>query len=582
MDRTGRVPNYDRSPYVPAGTASDLEIGWGAIARRLRATGARVIVIDAYPGTFREDLEELVDRLAPDERLCSTDALKSEEEIDALVAADVTDDAVFGRITQHDLVDLFDPALLRRMSEAIQDIEGRVVVYGTGASLVARGDVLVFADLARWEIQQRQRGKEIANLGSSNFRLRPGLKYKRSFFVDWQLADRHKLLLFDDINFFLDTTEPARPKLANAAAVWTALRGATKRPFRVVPFFDPAPWGGHWMEEVCDLPDNAPNHGWCFDCVPEENSILLGFGHERFELPSLDLVLRYPTELLGESVHHRFGGEFPIRFDLLDTVDGGNLSLQVHPLTGYIKEQFGMAYTQDESYYMLDAAEGASVYLGLKKGADRRAMLRDLRRAEQGGFLFPDEKYVNRFTARRHDHFLIPAGTVHCSGTNSLVLEISATPYIFTFKLWDWGRLGLDGRPRPLHIDHGECSIQWDRDTSLVRDRLINQISPLRAENEWYEERTGLHEAEFIDTHRHWFVGRVPHTGGTGVNVLNLVQGEEAIIESPDRAFDPFVVHFAETFIVPAAAGPYTITPYGRAEGTELATIKAFVRADLD
>ena len=73
------------------------------------------------------------------------------------------------------------------------------------------------------------------------------------------------------------------------------------------------------------------------------------------EIPAIDLVLQHPRELLGDDVFARFGAEFPIRFDFLDTVGGGNLSLQVHPLTAYIREHFGMIYTQDESYYMLDA-----------------------------------------------------------------------------------------------------------------------------------------------------------------------------------------------------------------------------------
>jgi mannose-6-phosphate isomerase class I len=191
---------------------------------------------------------------------------------------------------------------------------------------------------------------------------------------------------------------------------------------------------------------------------------------------------------------------------------------------------------------------------------------------------FPADCYVNAFPAHRHDHFLIPAGTVHGSGAGSMVLEISATPYIFTFKLWDWDRLGLDGRPRPIHVEHGARNIQFDRDTEYAKSQLINHLTPLAVGEGWRAERTGLHEAEFIETHRHWFTGTVPHDTAGGVNVLNLVEGEEAVVESPAGDFEPFVVHYAETFIVPAAVGPYTIRPHGRAADGRHATIKAFVR----
>ncbi|GJM79120.1 hypothetical protein HMSSN139_16160 [Paenibacillus sp. HMSSN-139] len=155
--------------------------------------------------------------------------------------------------------------------------------------------------------------------------------------------------------------------------------------------------------------------------------------------------------MLGDRVHARFGAEFPIRFDLLDTMGGGNLSLQVHPLTEYIQQTFGMHYTQDESYYILDTDENgeACVYLGLKENVDRKRMANDLCRAKSGEAPFPAEEYVNKIPVNKHDHVLIPAGTIHCSGKDTMVLEISATPYIFTFKLWDWDRLGLDGLPPP-------------------------------------------------------------------------------------------------------------------------------------
>jgi mannose-6-phosphate isomerase class I len=346
----------------------------------------------------------------------------------------------------------------------------------------------------------------------------------------------------------------------------------------VVPYFDPGPWGGQWMKEVIDLDRDTENFAWCFNCIPEENSLYLQFGDEVFEMPSINLVFSHPARLLGDAVYARFGDEFPIRFDFLDTMDGGNLSLQVHPLTEYIQQTFGMHYTQDESYYLVDAGEGASVYLGLREGVDPEGMIHELLEAERTGGHFDADKHVMNWPAKKHDHFLIPAGTVHCSGKNGMVLEISSTPYIFTFKLWDWGRLGIDGKPRPINIGHGINVIQWDRTESWTKKNLINRIEEMGRGDGWVEEKTGLHEREFIETRRHWFTKKVLHNTHGGVNVLNLVEGREAVVESPTRAFEPFVVHYAETFIVPACVGEYTISPHGESKGMKCATIKAFVR----
>ncbi len=93
-------------------------------------------------------------------------------------------------------------------------------------------------------------------------------------------------------------------------------------------------------------------------------------------------------------------------------------------------------------------------------------------------------------------------------------------------------------------------------------------------------ERTGLHEREFIDTRRHWFTGNVPHDTHGGVNVSNLVQAREAVVESAAHAFVPFVVHYAETFIVPSTVGKCTVGSKGAALGTECATVKAFVHTE--
>ncbi len=580
------ISNYDKYPVVPVSASShDCDTGWLAIARRLQSSiraDRFVVCVECYPGCFEKEIEKhLVDALKPRLVLRAEECYLPEAAIQSLCARDLGDDPVFAFMGKYELHEFLDERELAKQRSRLSQASGLTLVIGTGATLVAeQRDLLVYCDMARWEIQQRQRTGEVSNLGLQNFTERPQAKYKRAYFVDWRVADRLKRTLISRIDFLLDTNQRDLPKMITGAQHLEGLKKAAHQPFRVVPFFDPGPWGGQWMKEVCDLPRDAENYAWCFDCVPEENSLLLGFGDVKVEIPSINLVFQHPHELLGEAVHARFGTEFPIRFDFLDTMDGGNLSFQVHPLTEYIQQQFGMNYTQDESYYMLDAGDGGCVFLGLKENIDANQMMADLLEAQEGTIQFDADKYVNRFPAKKHDHFLIPAGTPHCSGKNSMVLEISATPYIFTFKMWDWGRLGLDGTPRPIHLQHGFRNIQWDRTTPWVENNLVNVIETAGQGPGWQEERTGLHEREFIETRRHWFTGPVQHSTNGGVNVLNLCEGREAVVESPTGQFPRFVVHYAETFIIPAAVGDYVIRPHGPSEGQRCATIKAYVRTN--
>jgi len=579
--------NYDRQPVIAVpGGAGRCASGWAAVCEKLnRAISARgaprtVMTVECYTGVQEEEIAGALQALDPARLIRSTGAFLAPEEIDRKVAPfNGGEDPVFGWMTGLGMADFMDPEKIDHLAAEIDRVEkGLVVVLGSGASRIHPGDILVHADLARREAQMRMRRDEISNLGVENRGLKWNLQYKRAYFTDWRVCDRLKRELRGRWDFVLDTNRPGKPRLAEGEAVRAGLREATRRPFRVVPFFDPAPWGGQWMKEVCDLDRRALNYGWCFDCVPEENSLLLRFGEAILELPAINLVFQEPRALLGERVHARFGDEFPIRFDFLDTMGGGHLSFQVHPLTEYIQHHFGMHYTQDESYYLLDAGDGATVYLGIKEGIDPGDMVADLEAAQRGEKAFDEERFINCWPARKHDHFLIPAGTCHCSGANTMVLEISATPYIFTFKMWDWGRNGLDGLPRPIHLDHGIRNLQWERTTEWVREHLINRFEEIATGDGWREERTGLHEREFIETRRHWFTGTARHDTGGGVNVLNLVEGREAVVESPAGAFEPFVVHYAETFIVPAAVGAYTIRPHGESEGRRCATMKAFVR----
>ncbi len=569
---------YDKFPKtIIVGHDGEAWEGTHAVAaelQRLASEQNHVLVVECYPGTSDELLELVRGAFDPSNVILSDKIFYDGDELTARMQPHLTNDRVRGVMYYGRLEDFVDPAALDAARKAVPD-HGRTLVYGVGAGFVATGDTLVYCDLARWEIELRYRA------GMPNFRAHnededPLRKIKRGYFVEWRVADKRKMELFDHVDYVIDSNTAGNPKMATGNAVRDGLSQVVRAPFRLVPYFDPGVWGGQWMKSVCGLDQSADNYAWSFDGVPEENSLYLRFGDVRMELPAQDVVLYKPVELLGMRNYCRFGAEFPIRFDLLDTMGGQNLSLQVHPMTEYIRSHFGMTYTQDESYYLLDAGEDGAVYLGLREGVDPDEFARSLRSAQRGDTIFDAERYVNRFAAKKHDHFLIPAGTVHCSAANAMVLEISATPYNFTFKLWDWDRVGLDGLPRPIHIDDGLANIQWDRTTDWVRQNLVNAVEVVHDGDDYLEERTGLHELEFIETRRITSRGATSHDATDGFHMLNLVEGEAAVVESPTEAFAPFVVHYAETFIVPAAAGRYTVRP--ERVGDKIMFVKAYVR----
>ena len=571
-----RKSNYDKFPSTH--TDGMALLGWDKIIATLKEqwSDCPVWAIDLYVGTYEQDFMQAFGQVGR-EVIDTRSLMLPEQELLQFTERFITDDVLFGYLSNIKLAEYF-------CVDKVTDLKARIaageqlIIIGTGAACFVPNDAPVaYADMARWEIQQRFRRHEVKALGIDNSQEEPSRQYKRGLFNDWIICDRYKDLLIQScrIQYWIDSNNRQEPKMISDQQFRQGMDRTSRKPFRVVPFFDPAPWGGQWMKEVCDLPREQVNYGWCFDCVPEENSLYLNLDGVLVEFPSQNLVLMFSRNLLGEQVWARFGKSFPIRFDFLDTIGGGNLSLQVHPTNEFAQREFGLPYTQDESYYLLDAREDAVVYLGLKENIDERQMIKDLRAAQRGEISFDAEKYVNKFPAKKHDHYLIPAGTIHCSGANSMVLEISSTPSIFTFKLWDWNRLGLDGKPRPINVERGRQVIQWNRTTDWVNRNIRNHFEVLHEEDGIMEERTGLHPNEFIETRRHTFTKTVEHNTNGGVNVLNLVDGYEAVVESPEGKFEPFTVHYAETFIIPACIGRYTITPVG---DEECKTIKAYVR----
>lgn len=580
----GFILTYDLKPKIKITKFDGAWQGYEAISHvlmdRVKSVASKKIVlaVECYPGVDLVELEtELLAKFTGAHLICADNYAYAAEIVTEMIKKNMTDDRVFGVMSHATCEEFFPEYELEQLQKKIQQKEGLTIVYGTGATLVAPNpDILIYADLARWEIQGRFRAG-LPNWKANNATEEPLKKFKRGFFFEWRMADRLKQTVANQIDFLLDTNQKNKPKMVGGEDYREALKKAVTQPFRLVPYFDESVWGGQWMKERFNLDPTKQNYGWAFDGIPEENSVLLEFGEVLIEIPAINLVKEHPNELLGQKVHARFGKEFPIRFDYLDTVGGGNLSLQVHPLVDYIQTVFGMTYTQNESYYILEANQDSTIYLGVKEGILKEDLVADLKKAAEGNFRFPDEKYINCFPVKKHDHYSIPAGTIHCGGPETVVLEISQTPYIFTFKLWDWERVGLDGVPRPVHIDHGAKNIQMDYNTSWVQEHLINPFSTLIEEESYKMEKTGLYELEFIETRRHWFDDSAIVSTNESVNMLNLVEGEQITVESLDGSFSPYMIHYGETFIVPAQIKEYRLVNHGK-NRNKVAVIQAFVK----
>lgn len=285
------------------------------------------------------------------------------------------------------------------------------------------------------------------------------------------------------------------------------------------------------------------------------------------------LMYQAGKKVVGDSCYAEYKDEFPIRMDYLDNFDGGNLSIQCHPRKEYIRENFGEVLTQEETYYILDTCRDAVVYLGFRDDIDPARFEAALKESAEKGTPLDIPEYINSEKAHRHDLFLIPPGTLHSSGRNNLVLEISTTPYIFTFKMYDWLALDLDGKPRPLNIRRAMENLYFDRKGGKIRKEHVSHPVLLEKGDGWELWHLPTHHMHSYDVHRFRVDTSVGVRTEGKCHVLNLVEGETAEVITGNG--ETFRLHYAETLVVPAAAKSYRIC---NTSGHSIMVVKAFMK----
>lgn len=566
---TGRT--YEPKPRyaLPEGA---IDVGWIPLAAALPDRRFRLAIdgpsVMHWDGLVR-GIGDLLEARDQPVRLVDTRLLMADwnDIVERTASPALIDDPDFAKVTELGLIKFFD-----RLPN-VSSRDGSVIVFGPGAALLDH-DLLWYADLPKRYAESLVSAKVVGNLGQDP-KAGPG-STKRLFYIDWPVLDRHRDSLTGQLDRWIDMADPDRPTSIDGEVLRLTLEALAHRPFRTRPTFNSAPWGGHWGQTELGLNRSSTNSALGYELIAPESGVLIGSGDDaEVEFPFQLLASYRPKEILGDAVVKRFGSSFPIRFDYLDTMGGGNLSVHCHPQPAYMRDVFGWPYTQHESYYVMVSNEGAEVFLGLQEGVDLDAFQGAAHDAARDGLPLKIDDYVQRFPATTHCLFMIPAGTPHGSGEGNVILEVSATPYLYSLRFYDWLRPDLNGGRRPVHVGHAFANLDTERTGHQIRSDLIQHPVVDRRGTGWREEVIGALPEVFFEVRRLVIDGqsRVSSKCNDRFHVLNVVEGDGAVITTPSGTRHR--LNFAETMVIPAAVAEYSVEGIGR---TGVQIVKALVR----
>ena len=536
------------------------------------------VAIDAYPGADVDALVNVIRQQLGGAAVCYVNAdclLKDPDEINELLKPYLPEDReidpvlLYGRRYKGGYEGLQKESAILKLKERLKK-EKALLVYGRGSMTKAlrdEYDIRVWMDITPRTAALNFKYGRSRNLGAKDD-LPYGLLMRRNYYVDFEIGVdvRWNLIRDGKMDYYITADVPQDMQTVSFADLMILFEELCQRPFRCRPVYLEGVWGGFYFTKLRNLPKEMRNCAWIFDMIPMEVSIVAKMGGNEFEAPFFTFIQAMGEKLLGAQAMKQFGGYFPVRFNYDDTYhSNGNMSVQCHPDEAYVVANHGELGRQDESYYVCVTAQGAKTFLGFWEENSCAEFFEEARRAEKTHELIDYEKYINSVPSVPGTQLMIPAGTVHASGRNQVILEIgSLTVGSYTYKLYDYQRIDpQSGLPRPIHLKMGSQVIHGERTSQWVKDNLVNHGRLVRQGDRWKEVVVGEHDLLYFSLRNLIFWEKIEDDTDGMFHVLALVDGEKVKVTSQEDPEKYYIMNSLDIVVVPASLGKYTIENLG-------------------
>ena len=532
------------------------------LARECDVAGFRIEFVDSAARTFKsgDEIDSIIDPL-----------LIWDKKIDPTL--------LYGKVYHGGYRGLMDDVKVEAFKKEVPALKAPgtlVLVYGYG-SLIKEFrplyDIKCWFDITPMNSMLRIRAGEYANIGKKHTGI-INRTIRRCYYCDFENAVQLRKEIFDGglLDWYFLDNDRNMLQMMPFKAFADICAQLVKYPFRAKPCYLEGVWGGSYMKNLRHLPEKMRNAAWVFDFIPMEVSVLVQAGEQLLDINYCSFVHKEGVSLMGETCVKKYKGYFPIRFNWDDSYHStGNMSIQCHSGGKFNVENYNEFGRQDESYYVVITGHEAKTFIGFRDDADIPAFFREIEAADTEHKPCDYMKYVSYEDSVPGLQVMLPAGTIHSSGRNQVILEIgSLTIGSYTYKMYDYLRLDFDGKQRPIHTYLGELNVRTDRRHSVIHDprspEYIVQQPRLDREGEgWKEYILGENPQMYISLRRLEFEKECRQdTCGEKFHVLTLVDGDHIRIRSeehPERFFD---LDFMEIACVPASMGKYVIENLGK------------------